>query len=552
MDKKKPFKQAPKKAVSQQPKAITPKRDYTLLLLWIVILVISAIRYRLIAVPFERDEGEYGYIGNLFLHGVAPFKDAYSMKLPGTSFMYAVLMFFFGHTNTGVHLGMIFINVATMYFLFAGFKKLYNPLVGLATASIFGLMAISYVFDGFAAHATQFICFYSSIGLFFLVEYIKSGKVRQIFLCGLMFGMAFLMKQQAVFLILFGAILLFVYLKIEKKQKLIDTIKKLFMYGTGVFIPYIIVLLIVLFAGEFKVFWLWTIQYASTYESVKSLDMIITLFNLSFIPAWGCFYYLFLLALGGILVLFWTPYTRLQKIFTLLYFIASLLVLSSGFYFRQHYFVVILPAVGLLSGIFLDFVIKKIKVIKSPSFSTVILVGIVLFTIYNNHDYYFKYSPRMVCDMSYWGNPFNATQEIAKYIKDNTKDTDKIAVLGSEPEICFYADRTSASGFLYTYPLVEIQPYNEIMQEQMIKEIEKNKPPFLVFCNVAFSWLAQKGSPTTVMNWANKYIQANYTPVGFADFFNNRGWHIYWGDDSKNRLPNPESVIYILKRNPGM
>jgi hypothetical protein len=557
VDKKKPLKQPIKKGAS--PSKVVPagkksKIDYHLVFLWIVIAIVSAIRYRLITVPFERDEGEYGYIGGLFLHGMAPFNGGYSMKLPGTSFMYAIFMGIFGHTNSGVHMGMVFINAATMYFLFTSFKKLFNPFIGLTTASIFGLMAIGLPFDGFAAHATQFICFYSSLALLFLADFMKSGKMLKAFLCGLMLGMAFLMKQQAIFLILFGGLFLLFYVKVEKKQSFLELFKKLFAFSFGVFIPYIIVLLIVLVSGEFSVFWLWTVKYASTYESVKSLDFIMKLFMSSFTSAWAYFYYLWVLGVAGILVLWWSPYSRTQKVFVIMYFIASALALSSGFYFRPHYFIVILPAIGLLTGIFVEFAIKQLRermnILKSSYIPIGILSIIIAFTMYTNRDYYFNYTPRMVCAMAYWGNPFNEAQEIAKYIKENTKDTDKIAVLGSEPEICFYANRMSASGYIYTYPLVEIQPYNEIMQEQMIQEIEKSKPAYFIFCNVPFSWLAQKGSPMTLMNWANKYINTYYTPVGFADFFSNKGWSFYWNDDIKYRVANPESSVAICKRKP--
>jgi hypothetical protein len=196
VSRKKPLKQQPKKGATPQK----PERNYYLIFIGVAIAIISIIRYRLVTIPFERDEGEYAYIGSLLMHGVAPFKDAYSMKLPGTPFMYAVLMLIFGHSNTGVHLGLLFVNAATMYLLYCAFKKIFNPFIGLATATIYGFMAVGLVFDGFAAHATHFICFYSSIALLLLADFMKSGKSLKIFLFGLMLGMAFLMKQQAVFL----------------------------------------------------------------------------------------------------------------------------------------------------------------------------------------------------------------------------------------------------------------------------------------------------------------------------------------------------------------
>lgn len=70
MNKKKSIKQQPEKVAVHQK----PKRDYYLVFLCTLIAIISIIRYRLSSLPLERDEGEYAYIGSLFLHGVAPLK----------------------------------------------------------------------------------------------------------------------------------------------------------------------------------------------------------------------------------------------------------------------------------------------------------------------------------------------------------------------------------------------------------------------------------------------------------------------------------------------
>jgi hypothetical protein len=49
-----------------------------------VILAVIAARIRLLSAPLERDEGEYGYLGQLILQGIPPYGVAANMKLPGT------------------------------------------------------------------------------------------------------------------------------------------------------------------------------------------------------------------------------------------------------------------------------------------------------------------------------------------------------------------------------------------------------------------------------------------------------------------------------------
>ena len=59
--------------------------------------------------------------------------------------------------------GLMLINAATMCFFYFAFKKLFNPFIALTAASIYGFMALSEVFLGFAAHATNLYVFYVSI-----------------------------------------------------------------------------------------------------------------------------------------------------------------------------------------------------------------------------------------------------------------------------------------------------------------------------------------------------------------------------------------------------
>src|SRR6202140_944793 len=77
-----------------------------------VILFFGAIRWRLLDMPLERDEGEYAYAGQLILQGIPPYQLAYNMKLPGTYAAYAAILAVFGQTPSGIHLGLILVNAA--------------------------------------------------------------------------------------------------------------------------------------------------------------------------------------------------------------------------------------------------------------------------------------------------------------------------------------------------------------------------------------------------------------------------------------------------------
>ena len=107
-------------------------------------------------------------------------------------------------------------------------------------------------------------------------------------------------------------------------------------------------------------------------------------------------------------------------------------------------------------------------------------------------------SPLQASESIYYGNPFIEVLGVARYIREHTVADTRIAVFGSEPEIYFYAGRHSATGYIYTYPLMEPQPNALRMQWEMIHQVEFTKPDYLVLVTCDLSWLARPSSDLTV------------------------------------------------------
>ena len=169
----------------------------------------TAVRIRLLGIPLERDEGEYAYAGQLLLQGIPPYKLAYSMKFPGTYVAYAITMFLFGQTITAIHLGLLFVNSATSALIFFIGKRLLNSTVGIAAAASYALLSLSPSVLGLAGHATHFVVLPVLGGAFLLLNQQNQLGRGRLFLSGLLMGLGLLMKQPALFFILFGAIYLF-------------------------------------------------------------------------------------------------------------------------------------------------------------------------------------------------------------------------------------------------------------------------------------------------------------------------------------------------------
>jgi hypothetical protein len=102
---------------------------------------------------------------------------------------------------------------------------------------------------------------------------------------------------------------------------------------------------------------------------------------------------------------------------------------------------------------------------------------------------FFQWTPEEAARRMYPSNDFQVYPVIADYLKSHTPPTATFAVLGSEPELLFYTHRRSVTGYIYMYDLVQEQPFRQRMEKEMISEVEQNRPDYVVFVNLVFSWL---------------------------------------------------------------
>src|ERR1035438_6893651 len=101
----------------------------------------------------------------------------------------------------------------------------------------------------------------------------------------------------------------------------------------------------------------------------------------------------------------------------------------------------------------------------------------------------FGLDPIQACGQLYGPNPFPEAIRVADYIRARSEKDARIAVLGSEPEIYFYAHRHRSEEHIYMYGLMEAQPYALTMQDEMIGELEKTAPQYVVRVSGHASWL---------------------------------------------------------------
>lgn len=148
----------------------------------------------------------------------------------------------------------------------------------------------------------------------------------------------------------------------------------------------------------------------------------------------------------------------------------------------------------------------------------------------------------------YGPNPFPESMEIAQYLKTHTTEQDRIVILGSEPQIYFYSQRHSATGYIYTYSLVEYHKYAREMQREMAEQIESARPKYVVLVDIQTSWLVREKSDLSILEWTTEYCQRHYRTVGVVDIVPEGRSPFYWDDEIKDYSPLSSYCVYVLER----
>jgi hypothetical protein len=480
----------------------------------IVFGLVLATRIRLLGIPLERDEGEYAYAGQLILQGIPPYKLAYNMKFPGTYAAYAAVMSLFGQTDFAIHLGLLFVNAATVALVFFLARRLINETAGLVAAASYALLSISPTVLGFAAHATHFVVLPVLAGMLLLLDQHAHARFGRLFVSGALFGLAVVMKQPGIFFAVFAVIYL-ITKEIRRGLRPNEWILRALAFGGGVILPLAMTCLYLLWTGMFRQFWFWTVDYAQQYSTLVRLGDVAPLLLGRISEVIGANWPVWSLAGVGALAGIWNERLRAGTLFLLGLLFFSALAVCPGLYFRHHYFVLVLPAVALLAATGISALPGRVT--ASKVVPLIVTAAALALPLVQYKKLFFEFSPAQVSRMVYAASAFPEALRVAEYLREHTTVDDTIAVLGSEPEIYFYSHRHSATGYIYTYPLMEPQKYARQMQEEMISEIERANPKYLVSVVMNDSWLSRPGSDPLIFSWANEYIAKNYVPAGFVN-----------------------------------
>jgi len=483
--------------------------------LFLSLTFLAALRFHFRSMPLERDEGEYAYMGQLILQGVAPYKLAYTMKLPGTCMAYAAMMAVFGETPGGIRLGMIVVTTLCAILVFLLGRKLSGLLVGTVAGVTYPFLAIRPGVLGMDGHATHFVVLFALAGMLLLLRCMERERTILYFASGLSFGLSFIMKQPGILFAVFaGAYWLWHEWKRGLKWNRLALAGGLF--ATGVVLPYALTCLWLLREGVFGSFWFWTWSYAREYGVIMPLRDCWRL-CLQWTLPWAVRpFILWEMAIAGLAAPLWSRYARPHGGFVAGLFVTSMLAVSMGLWFRPHYFILLLPACTLCIGIAVDCAQRELRRLhwRRLAFVPLLFFAIAfLLSVRGQWKAFFRLPAIELSRKMYdKGQSFPEDVVVANFIAARAQTEDEIGIIGSEPEICFYDRLRCATGYIYMYPLMEKQKFARQMQDEMMQQLSDRRPRFVVYVDYERSW---GWGPTLEQNRAFLDQAWNFAHAGY-------------------------------------
>jgi hypothetical protein len=521
---------------------LPPTNTVYWILLGVALLVVLFARLSLLGIPLERDEGGYAYIGERLFGSQRLYTDMLDIKLPGLYFLYWLFNQLPGGQEKSIHLGLLLMHAGALYVFFRWVKQVFQlPVAALSTA-LFAISAVLPGVFGFAAHATQLIQLPVMGALWMLWNYTRQPDSRrwwQLSAIGLLLGFAFTVKQPAVVFIVFaiGALLL-------GDGTLVQKLGRAFVVGISSVVPFAAIAGYFYAQGRFDDFWLWTFVMP-TAQTVSADDTWFYLKTLvpRMVGNHGVFW------VAGLLSLVLVPMSHVArpgKIWAVSLLLLSILSACIGLGFMPHYFIPAIPWAALGISISVFWMVEKFGAGNRMAFVGVAAAFIGL-PILLNAGYLFRPNYPEIMEQCYHWNGFAEAKAIATELKKRLKPGERVAILGSEPQINFYTGTEHCSPQLYMYPVIREHKRKQDFQQQFLRNLNDCNAEYVVVTASEASWMPGFAEMPFFKRDLFPKISAQYDLIGRANI-GQIPMNIVWDEALKTHNPPKCPPMFVFRK----
>ena len=457
-------------------------------MLWLALALILVLqiflRLPFLLEPLERDEGFYGYMGQRILAGEIPYRDVFDHKPPVVYYIYAAIG---GSSIFPLRVFTLLYSLLTTAAVFGAGFLLLGSSGGLLSAFLYALFSGGPLIQGASSNSETFMVLPLVLALICFLLAGKKNSLALYFLAGLLSGLAFMIKQVAIF-----NLLVFVFWEPKKEPRVLLAGSLLLSGFLTVPAFFIIYFWLNGAGGDFSncVFFVNQIYLKSSPVPFFFLD-----------PRYGWHIIwalimnengiLWLLSLVSLFIICIKDRSR-EMLLVAFWGLASFLGVTAGTLFFGHYFIQVIPAFCVLSA----FALIRIKETVARIIVLILIGFIFILNLGFQLPFYFKYNPYQINEMKYGTNAFGVAHFAALDLSAKIKQSDDIFVWAAEPEVYFYLNKKAPSRYSYYFGWMTELKANE----QIFGDLKNKNPKYILWTNYAPAF-------PELENW----VKGNYT-----------------------------------------
>lgn len=384
--------------------------------LGLILLLTFLLRLPYFSQPLDYDEGYMAFSG-FYSSGKEfyPSLEAFptSGRLPGTIFIYRLLDILFPKNFVFIRVISTLFVLLGVFMMFNVGKLLRNKLFGYWSALLFATFS-SQISLASPADSEFFMTPLVITSFYYFLLFVKNKKNLSIFLSGIFGGLAFLIKQPAIFeLFLLFIWLLFILVNNGENDKVIGltknrikTIKKLYpliIFSVALITPLLMTIIIFFLKGQLSSLWLQGFGAGGSYVLSAWKGNMWQARFVQIIRIFKKLYWIFFLfGIGGSYLILKNKIRNLY--FVLFWFLLTFIGASFTGYFFDHYYVAIVPPLSLLGGFFL---FNFVDCLRNWSFKVVFIVLVLILMLkysFPSLISYSKWKIGSISQINHWQN----------------------------------------------------------------------------------------------------------------------------------------------------
>jgi len=512
------------------------KKIFTLkniIFLTVLFLFLLLLRWNSFEMPFERDEGEYAYSAWILRQGIMPYENSFLQKPPMIIYTYAFGQLF---DKTGIVSPRVLATIFSFLAIcLAGFvSKRYFGTKGLwVTVFILTPMIMIPVNAPFAANTEMFMILpmYAALAVY---SYKKDSKGYLPWLAvGVLSAVSFMYKQNSI-VFLGMLILVWVYELYQDKVRPILLVRNILALFLGFIVTIVVILLPFIFSGKLYYVWEAAFKYNQYYVALWGIGLGALKFRML-----QMFKYVWFLLILSLYFIF--KKSKQKKIFTLFFFSIFISIFQS---WLGHYYIMLMPiwaliitqAIILLSE---ERIVKKLIKHDQILWITVFTLLSLLYPVREQ----FGKTPE---ELNLWIygrlNPFIEAQIAGQKLAEMTDPSERVYVLGSEPEILFYAKRRSSSRFINLFPVILKTPIRSFYEQEAIASLRENPPSAIVIAKGFPSGLGIEQESIELEKYVSDQLAKDYRILGGYVLGYSGG---YWLNNiTEDQIVNASLLLY--------